>query len=583
LQRGCDVAVEIPITRFDCSFYYNSDFTSLQPWQMIFKHMGFVEGLENFDHTYFNIAKTEALGTDPMHRHLLETGAMNLYKLGITKKFADRNPHHAGCAVGLDKDDYASVLKDPIVEASQGQNVQAIIANRFSYTFNLKGASFVADTACSSSLSCTHMATLLMANRKTDKLQFFVCAGLHQCLSPFPWIGMSQTHMSSTIGRCLTFNESADGYMRGDGCSALTLKYGEDPKDRQALWRGSMVGQNGRSATLTAPNGLAQEDVIWKAIREGDMSPSESTIWSCHGTGTNLGDPIEVGGVRKVMLQAEREAPLIIGTNKTNTGHLEGGAAMTSLIAAALQISRQYANPVIHSNVLNAYLELTNFDAVFNTELGATQLHQGHIHISSFGFGGTNAHAVMWGDNRDLAENPAKLWQKQLSKMSPPEIRAVGSDPSEWNSDLPDQVPKAGDVWSVTVDRGAGPNAPIKWEKTEEGLGEEYDLDDVSYSIIGSFNDWRPEIMEDGDVAGIRMIVIDVPDSGQVEFRFVQSVDDDMILAPVSDKCSKKTAAIVGPSAGLTNSWVARGAAGSSLKVSLFSSHARYAVSWVMC
>jgi len=580
LAKGVDVGVEIPISRFDISAYYNPDQTSLQPWQTIFKHMGFVEGLENFDHQYFNISKQEALGLDPMHRHLLETGAMNLYKMGITKKYADRNPHHAGCAVGLDKDDFQVAAKDPLVEQIGGNNVQAIIANRFNYTFNLKGASYVADTACSSSLSASHMATLMMENRRTDKLEFFICAGLHQCLAPYIWIGMSQSHMASTIGRCMTFNETADGYLRGDGCSAITLKYGEMAQERQAIWRGSMVGQNGRSATLTAPNGLAQEDVIWKAIREADISPSESTVWSCHGTGTNLGDPIEVGGIRKIMLQAERSAPLIVGTNKTNIGHLEGGAAMTSLIAAINQIRRQYANPLCHGRVLNAYLELGNFEAFFNYEFNSTNLHQGHVHVSSFGFGGTNAHAVLWGEDRLIVENPDKFWQKQMAKMSAPEIRASGIDPADWSSDLPEQVARPGDVWSVIVDKG-NLNAPKKWEKTEEALGEEYDIDDISYSIIGSFNDWTPDLMEDGDIPGLKNILVEMPENGQVEFRFVQTVDEDIVLAPASHKCSKKTAPMEGPAVGLTNSWLARGIAGRFLKISLFTSYGRYAVSWV--
>lgn len=580
LTNGIDVAVEIPISRFDLNMYYHppEEFATLMPGKTIFKHMAFVDGLEFFDNTYFNIPKQEAIGMDPMHKHLLETGAMNMYKLGITKKYADRNPHHAGCVVGMDKDDFIQTPVDFAVSAAGGQNVQAIIANRFSYIFNMKGASFVADTACSSSLSGTHLASVMLANRKTDKLDFFICTGLHQCLVPGPWVGMSFNHMNSTIGRCLTFDEAADGYMRGDGCSALTLRWACE--EREAIWRGSMVCQNGRSATLTAPNGLAQEDVIWKAIREADSSPSETTVWSCHGTGTSLGDPIEIGAVRKVNLQDPRPTPLMVNTNKPNCGHYEGGAAMTSLVAAVFQVSNQKANPLCHTRCLNPHMEASTFEAFFNTELGTTQLHQTHMHISSFGFGGTNTSAVMWGENRSMISDPTKFWRSKLSKMSAPEIRAYGSDPSEWESDLPDQVTKPGDVWSVTVEKGAPPGAPMKWEKTEEGIGDEYDLDDISYSIIGSFNEWTPQLLEDGDVPGLRSILVEVPYSGIVKFRFVQTVDEEMVLAPASDNCSKKTAQIVGPSQGLTNSWQARGAAGSFLHISLFTSYGRKAISW---
>jgi hypothetical protein len=329
---------------------------------------------------------------------------------------------------------------------------------------------------------------------------------------------------------------------------------------------------------MTAPNGLAQEDVIWKAIREADASPSDTSVWSCHGTGTNLGDPIEVGAVRKVNIKDTRSAPLVMGTNKTNCGHYEGGAAMTSLIAAVFQLSQQKANPLSHTKSLNPHMEASAFDAFFNTELGTSHLHQSHFHISSFGFGGTNTSAVMWGEDKALVTDPKKFWHKKMSKMSPPEIRAFGSDPTEWETDLPDQA-KPGDVWSVTIDRGS-PDAPMKWEKTEEGLGDEYDADDISYSIVGNFNEWSPQMLEDGDVPGLRSILVEIPESGVVQFRFVQTVDEDMVLAPSSDNCSKKTSKIEGPSAELRNSWLARGVPGSFLLISLFTSYGRKAVSW---
>jgi len=177
-----------------------------------------------------------------------------------------------------------------------------------------------------------------MQDRDYDKLDFFVCLGLHQCLSGQLWMGAHLGHMFSTVARCTTFNETADGYMRGDGCSGLTFKWETPPEDKDVKWRGSMVGQNGRSATLTAPNGVSQEDVIWRAIREAQIEPSDSVCWSCHGTGTILGDPIEMGSCKKVQSKTTRHNPLMVNTNKTNTGHLEGGAAMTSLVAAWLQV-----------------------------------------------------------------------------------------------------------------------------------------------------------------------------------------------------------------------------------------------------
>merc|ERR1711879_1051001 len=186
----------------------------------------------------------------------------------------------------------------------------------------------------------------------------------------------------------------------------------------------------------------------------------------------------------------------------------------------------------------------------------------------------------MWGENKPLTSDPDKFRSHWMSKMSPPDIRAPGPDPSEWDADLPDQLVKPGDVWSVVLEKGAPADAPMIWQKTEEGLGDEIDLDDVSYSIVGDFNSWTAQMMEDGDAPGSRNIIVEVPDSGELRFRFVQTVDEDMVLAPAQDHCTKKAAQIVGPAPDLTNSWIAKGPAGSSLQISLFTSHGRRGVSW---
>eukprot|EP00913_Durusdinium_trenchii_P010706 g10045.t1 len=223
-------------------------------------------------------------------------------------------------------DDYDHIPKPPDMVGSA--NVQAIIANRFSFIFNLKGPNYVADTACSASLTATHLAKFMLRDQTIDKLEFHVALGIHQCLSP------------------LSF------------------------------------------------------DVIWKAIREAKISPVESCVWSCHGTGTSLGDPIEVGAVRKIQNKEPRDTTLIVVTNKATTGHLEGGAAMTSLIAAVFQVKSSLAVPVCHLRQLNPHLDQTGFQAFFNSELGSYNYSQGIVHVSSFGFGGTNAHAIFWGEER---------------------------------------------------------------------------------------------------------------------------------------------------------------------------------------
>eukprot|EP00931_Biecheleriopsis_adriatica_P064620 TRINITY_DN39371_c0_g1_i1.p1 TRINITY_DN39371_c0_g1~~TRINITY_DN39371_c0_g1_i1.p1 ORF type:complete len:986 (-),score=218.19 TRINITY_DN39371_c0_g1_i1:66-2957(-) len=582
LNIGCDASVEIPFTRWDIEEYYTHDADNVKPMQTWCKHQTYVEGLELFDHKYFEIPANEARSMDPMQRQILETGAQNLFKMGITKQFSSRNPHHAGVSVGLDKDDWDLLPKPP--ECQGGANVQAIISNRFSFVFNLRGPNYVADTACSASLTATHLAKFMLMDQVNDKLQFHVALGIHQCLSPLGFIGASQSHMISPLGRCLTFNATASGYLRGDGCSGMVLKPGDLPDEREAVWRGSMVGQNGRSATLTAPNGLSQEEVIWKAIREAKISPTESCVWSCHGTGTSLGDPIEVGAVRKVQNKEERPTTLLVVTNKPMTGHLEGGAAMTSLIAACFQVKSSNAVPVCHLRQLNPHLDQTTFSAVFNSELNSYHYSQGHVHVSSFGFGGTNGHAVFWGENVYNAPSDRELFQKRLWKMSPPEVRVNGSDPALWDWDGPDPVILPGDKYSIEMDPEDPPDAAQRWFK-EATATEQDDGEEDIYCITGPFNEWDLEEMEDGPVPGLRTIVVTVPYSGQVEFRILKNGNEDEVIYPEKDKCSRKLMQILGPASTdmgrEKNTWLAEGTPASKLKIDFFSCRGIRSINWM--
>eukprot|EP00930_Biecheleria_cincta_P041262 TRINITY_DN2825_c0_g1_i3.p1 TRINITY_DN2825_c0_g1~~TRINITY_DN2825_c0_g1_i3.p1 ORF type:complete len:973 (+),score=174.21 TRINITY_DN2825_c0_g1_i3:431-2920(+) len=581
LCNSCDAGVEIPFTRWDINEYWSPDPT---PFQTGCKHMSYVEGIEMFDNKYFEIPVNEARFMDPMQRQTLEVGAQNLFKMGITKAVSNRNPHHAGVSVGLDKDDYDHIPK-PALEGLTGgtPNVQAIIANRFSFTFNLRGPNYVADTACSASLTATHLAKFMLRDRTIDKIEFHIAIGIHQCLSPLGFIGSSQTHMISDIGRCLTFNESASGYMRGDGCSGLTLKPDADDDEIDAMWRASMVGQNGRAATLTAPNGLSQEEVIWKAIREAKMSPTESCVWSCHGTGTSLGDPIEVGAVRKVQKKEERSTTLTVVTNKTHTGHLEGGAAMTSLLAAVFQVKSSLSVPINHFRRLNPHLDTTGFDANFGNELLSYNYSQGNVHISSFGFGGTNAHAIFWGENVYHAPSLKELFQKRLLRMSPPEVRTNGStDPSVWDWDGPDMVIHPGDRYSIEMNPDDPPDAPQRWFKEEVGDPDQEDT--ATYCITGPFNEWDVEQMEDGPVIGLRSITVTVPHSGQVQFRLLRNGNEEEVLYPQVDKCSQKLMPILGPAredmGREKNTWLADAIPGSRLKIDFFACAGRRSINW---
>jgi len=569
---GTCCSVEMPFNRFDWTTYHNPDPATAMPWQFDCKHMGYVEGLEYFDNKYFSLPAGEAATMDTMHRHVLEVGAMNLYKMGITKKNADREPRHAGCAVALDKDDWIIAEKDEWLKSGAGVNVQAILANRFNYVFNLKGASMAVDTACSSSLTAAHLGKQFLTDRSNDKMEFWVAIGLHQCLAVNVWMGNATVHMFSSIGRCATFNDTADGYLRGDNCSGIVMNW--DSPTSCCKWRGSMVGQNGRAATMTAPNGIAQEDVIWKALRDASIDPPDGTIWSCHGTGTSLGDPIELGAVRKVQNKMGRQGDaLCIGTNKVNTGHSEGGAAMTSIIAMVLQLGLQRINGNIHLDILNAHIDTNNFDVFFNTEIGTTNATQANGSVSSFGFGGTNTHGVLFAKKLAESSTASADLLKAFSSLAYPEVRVTGSDPDEWEFDGFDAEAKSGDKYSVKVTESSK-----KYVLLEEAVDEEMDESDVAYSIQGNFGETIP--MEDGMVPGMKNVIVEVPESGEVEFSFCQTCKPELILAPKVSGCWTKSAPCVGPAEGLENMWRVPGVPGSELRIDLFICNGMYAVSW---
>merc|ERR1719401_67240 len=191
-------------------------------------------------------------------------------------------------------------------------------------------------------------------------------------------------------------------------------KYGGS-MERLAIFRASSIGQDGRSASLTAPNGPAQEEMITRAIREARMTPPESTVWECHGTGTSLGDPIEVGAVRKVQIKMPRSEPLMIASSKSNLGHFEGSAAAIAMCKCTLIVHHTKCAPTLHLKTLNPHLDHTKFEAIFCTETNPYKYRQGHCQVSSFGVGGANGHAIFWGQEHTQQEvDYSKVFMNKL-------------------------------------------------------------------------------------------------------------------------------------------------------------------------
>mmetsp|Transcript_67468 Transcript_67468/g.156609 ORF Transcript_67468/g.156609 Transcript_67468/m.156609 type:complete len:957 (+) Transcript_67468:179-3049(+) len=581
LKSACDAVVEIPLSRWDVHAYWTDNETSFEPWQTTTRHQSFVEGVEFFDNRHFELSNAEAGGMDPVQRLLLEAGCQSLAMIGITKKMTNRKAIHAGFAVGNDKLDWTSVPKTVNLAGAQAGTgtALAIIANRFNFVFNMKGPSFVCDTACSASLASTHAVRLMMLQPQYDPLEFFLTMGAHLVLAAGPFIGCSQSHMSSPKGRCFTFNSSADGYLRGEGISGYMVKFGDFKDESDGILRSTMCGQDGRSASLTAPNGPAQEEMISRAIKAAHMTPPESTVWECHGTGTSLGDPIEIGAVRKVQIKMTRSEPLMLTSNKTNVGHLEGGAAMGGQVKCILQCKHARCCPTLHLRTLNPHLEHAAFEAIFQTEAACYHYAQGHSQVSSFGFGGTNGHGIFWGQNFSNQPDVFTLWQRRLESRKVPQVRAVGNNPDDWEADFPDiRECTPGTKYKVQMSPDDPEDQAVKWEKQEQE--QEEDEEDF-YAITGNFNDWQDDRMAQGDIDGSHVVFLQVPESGELQFRFLKGGDAEKVLCPAVARCTRKTVPMIGPEKGLTNFWVISAAAEQEIRIELFDQGGARSLLWM--
>lgn len=366
------------------------------------KHGGFLADIDRFDAAFFRISPVEAERMDPQQRLMLETAWRALENAGYA---ADELPAQTGVFVGASSLDYAQMLRDHGV-ACDGYvatgNSLAMVANRISHVLNLRGPSETVDTACSSSL-----VALL---RAAEALRRKACAaalvgGVNLTLAIEGFEGPHQAGMLSPEGRCKTFGANADGYGRGEGVAAILLKRLDDAERDGDRILGVLIGgaenHGGRAGSLTAPNVNAQAELIQTAM--AGIDPSSISYIEAHGTGTNLGDPAEVNGLRRAYgaLMGTETVPqpfIGLGTVKSNIGHLEAAAGLAGLVKVVMAMAREVLPATLHCTQVNPHLELADSPFRLVRQSEAWPRESGRPRragISSFGFGGTNAHVVV--------------------------------------------------------------------------------------------------------------------------------------------------------------------------------------------
>ena len=398
LAEKKDAITEIPHERWDWRAYFNADADA--PGSMYTQHGGFLDGVDLFDAAFFGISPREAAAMDPQHRLALEVGWEALENAGHFPATLERSP--TGVFLGIANNDYGRLALADLdhIDAYTGSgNSPAMVAGRLSYVWGLHGPSLAIDTSCSSSLVAVHLAC---ASLRAGECRVALAGGVNLILSPESNIALSKAHMMARDGRCKTFDEAADGYVRSEGCCIVVLKKLSDAifdGDRiLAVIRGSAVNHDGRSGGLTAPNGPAQSAVIRRALDAAQVNAGEIGYLETHGTGTALGDPIEVETLASVMGNGRSaENPLAIGSVKTNIGHTEAASGIAGLMKTVLALRHRKIPPGLHLNQKSSHIDWDRLPVVVPTQLVEWKPLNGHRYagVSSFGFSGTNAHVVL--------------------------------------------------------------------------------------------------------------------------------------------------------------------------------------------
>lgn len=396
LREGVDAVREVPRERFDVDAYYDSD--PDRPNKMYTRFGAFIKGVDQFDPQFFGISPREALELDPQQRLLLEVSWEALERAGVAvERLANSR---TGVFIGIGENGYAFQMNSGDLmgrTAYEGTgNGLSFAAGRLSYVLGLQGPSMAIDTTCSSSLVAAHLAMMSLRARESD---LALVGGVQLLLSPELSLSFSRLRALAPDGRCKSFDAAADGYGRGEGCGVVVLKRLSDALadgDRiLALLRGSAVNHDGPASGLTVPNALAQEALIRAALKNGQVEPSEVGYVEAHGTGTVLGDPIEVQALTAVF--GQREHPLLIGTVKTNIGHLEWASGIAGLIKVVLSLQHEEIPPNLHFHTPNPYISWDASKIMVPTEcIPCSDTSGGRLAgISSFGMSGTNAHLIV--------------------------------------------------------------------------------------------------------------------------------------------------------------------------------------------
>ncbi len=403
LKEGKEAITEIPKERWQLDSHFNDD--PKKPLNQHVRRGGFIKGIDQFDPSFFGITPREAICMDPQQRLLMEVAWRSIEDAGHPVESLRGKP--VGVFIGISSADYSSLLwtsnedyltpdNEPFILPG---NTGCIAANRLSYFLDLKGPSFTVDTACSSSLVAVHLACESLW-RGESELAF--AGGVQALIHPGIQMSFCKAGLLSPEGRCKSFDADANGYVRSEGAGVILLKplstALRDGDTIHALIRGTAVNSDGRSQGLAAPSQRSQMACVKAAFAKAGIDPKQTQYVEAHGTGTRQGDPIELRALGSVLGAGRHEAnPCRVGSVKTNLGHGETAAGITGLIKTVLCLRERKLPPSLNFQTPNSSIDFLGLGLKVQTTLEEfpnpkSQLIAG---VSSFGFGGTNAHVVL--------------------------------------------------------------------------------------------------------------------------------------------------------------------------------------------
>lgn len=467
LSQGRDAIGEIPASRWSIPAHFSAD--RGRPGKSYARHGGFLERIEWFDAEFFGISPREAVRIDPQQRLLLELAFEAFEDAGLgPEKLAGRP---ASVFIAIAAPEYYSLQVDPaaypLIDTHTGTGLNfSIAANRISYFFDLRGPSVALDTACSGSLVAVHQACQSIWH---EGCELAVAGGVQMNLKPDNFIMHSKAAMLSPTGRCRAFDASGDGFVRSEGAGLVVLKpLARALRDGDRIWaviRGMAVNQDGRTVSITMPNGEAQTEAVQTALRRAGVQPAEIQYVEAHGPGTPVGDPIEAEALGRA-LNLDRAEACVVGSVKTNLGHLEAAAGIAGFIKLVLALKHRQIPPNLHFEKPNPKIPLAELNLRIPTTLepwpanrpGSPRL----AGINSFGFGGTNVHAILSEAPEPAASTPPPApveARPELLLLSARSAAALGELAQAYVERVSSDAATVSDIcYSAAVRRGHHPH-----------------------------------------------------------------------------------------------------------------------------